>query len=286
MNPKLSLAIGILCTAFAPIFVKLAGEPAITVSFYRIFVAWLCLLPYCLAKGLLKISRKDLGPALLGGLVFAADILVWNMSILKISATVSTLLANLVPVWVGLLSFLILKKNGGRLFWIGTLVAIFGMVILIGYRNILHLQINIGVFLALLSSFLYGVYILLTKNILQRISTVTFMFYNMLAAWVFLLVIAMIQGAELVHIPASSWLYLAATGLVCQLLGWLNNNYAIKKLPSTKVSVTLLSQTVVTGLLAAIILHERLGLAEIAGSLIVLGGIAITFLKRSQPNIS
>jgi drug/metabolite transporter (DMT)-like permease len=109
MNPKVSLIIGILCISFSPIFVRLAGAPPITSGFYRIFIAWLFLAPYCIAKGNLKIGRKDLIVALVGGVVFGADIAVWNFSLFKISATISTLLANLAPVWVGLLSFLFFK---------------------------------------------------------------------------------------------------------------------------------------------------------------------------------
>src|ERR1700740_1327735 len=99
MNPKVSLAIGIFCIAFSPIFVKAADVSALTSGFYRIAIAWVCLAPYCLIKNKLKIGTKDLLIAMLGGIVFATDIAVWNLSLMKISATVSTLLANLAPVW-------------------------------------------------------------------------------------------------------------------------------------------------------------------------------------------
>ena len=69
MNPKASLIIGIICISFSPIFVKLSVAPAITSGFYRIFFAWIFLVPYCVVKGNLKIGRKDLVVALLGGVV-------------------------------------------------------------------------------------------------------------------------------------------------------------------------------------------------------------------------
>src|ERR1700748_998596 len=116
MNPKISLVIGIICISFSPIFVRLAGASPLTSGFYRIFIGWLCLAPYCIAKGQLKIQRKDLIIALIGGCVFASDIAVWNISLFKISATVSTLLANLAPVWVGLLSFMLFRKRAGLSF--------------------------------------------------------------------------------------------------------------------------------------------------------------------------
>jgi len=286
MNPRLSLIIGIVCISFSPIFVKLAEAAPVASGFYRIFIAWLFLAPYCIFGKKLKIGYKDLAIALIGGVVFGADIAIWNLSLIKISATISTLIANLAPVWVGLLSFLILRKRSGLLFWVGTWVAIGGMVILVGFSNILHLQFNIGLVYALIASLFYAIYIMITKGILQRITTVTFMFYNMLGASVFLLIISGFQHNELIHFSTSTWLCLLGMGLVCQLAGWITINYAINHMEATRVSIALLSQTILAGLWAMIFLSERLAFKEIAGSVVILAGIAITFLKRRQAKIS
>jgi drug/metabolite transporter (DMT)-like permease len=282
MNPKLSLAIGILCISFSPIFVKLAGVSPIGAAFYRVFVAWLCLLPYCLVKKKLRINRSQLISAIVAGVVFASDVAVWNISLLKISATVSTLIANLAPVWVGLLSFLIFKKSSGMLFWIGTIIAIGGMVVLVGYQHILHLELNTGILLAVLASLFYAIYILVTKNIMARIDVFTFMFYSMLSAGIFLLVVNSFMGNNIINFPVRVWLCFIGMGLICQLTGWLTINYSLRHLESTKVSVALLSQTVFAGILAAFLLSEKLDANEITGSVIVLAGIAITFFK-SKP---
>jgi len=282
MNPKVSLFIGILCIAFSPIFVKLCGAPPITAAFYRVFLAWLVLAPWCFWKVNLKITTKDLLTAFLGGLIFASDIAVWNISLGHISATVSTLLANLAPVWVGLISFFILRKKSGMLFWAGTGIAMLGMVILVGYQNILGLKFNIGIVLAILASMFYSVYIVITNNILQRIGTLSFMFYNMLAASLFLLIISCWQGNNLVNFSLNSWLCFLGMSLLCQLTGWITINYSLRFLESTKVAIALLGQTVIAGIIAVILLHESLQLKEIIGSVIVLAGIAVTFLK---PNL-
>lgn len=280
MNPKASLVLGILFISFSPIFVKLAVASPITSGFYRIFIAWAVLAPFCFIKGDLKIARKDLLIALLGGVVFGADIAVWNVSLTRIGATISTLIANLAPVWVGLLSFIVLRKKSGALFWIGTVVAILGMVILVGYQNILHLQFNTGIIYALVASLFYATYIMITSGILKKISTLTFMFYNMIGASVFLLIICLIRGDELIRFSAPTWLYMIGMGLICQLAGWITINYSLNFLQATRVSIALLSQTVIAGIWAALLLHEKLDMDEITGSIVVLAGIAITFIKK------
>lgn len=279
MNPRVSLVIGILCISFSPIFVKLAGVSPLGAAFYRVAVAWLCLLPYCIIKKKLKIERRQFFIAIAAGIVFASDVAVWNVSLLKISATVSTLIANLAPVWVGLIGYVLLKTKSGKLFWIGTFIAIIGMVVLVGYKHILHLEFNTGILLALLASFLYASYILITKNIMAGIDVFTFMFYSMLGAGVFLLAVSGFMGDNLYVFPMRVWLCFIGTGIICQLVGWLTINYSLRYLPSTKVAIALLSQTVFAGILAAFLLDEHLAFTEIIGSVIVLAGIAVTFLK-------
>jgi len=164
MNPKLTLAIGILCISFSPILVKLADASPIVAAFYRMLLAWLVLAPYCLIKTDVKLPLKALLQAMLAGVVFAADIAVWNISLMTTSATISTLVANLAPVWVGLMAYLFFKRKSGRLFWIGTAVAIIGMVVLVGFSNLLHLKINLGLILALAASF-YMLFILSSPKV-------------------------------------------------------------------------------------------------------------------------
>ncbi|MFD0748653.1 DMT family transporter [Mucilaginibacter calamicampi] len=282
MNPKLSLALGIVCISLSPIFVKLAEASPVVCAFYRIFFGLIFLVPYCLIKQNLKVKRKDLVLALIGGLVFATDITLWNLSLKMISATVSTLLANLAPVWVGLISYFLFRKKVEKLFWIGTGAAVVGMLILVGLREVLHLQFGLGFLFAVVASMLYAIYILITKDILARMGTVTFMFYNMLAALVFLFIICLINNDTLINYPAADWLYFAGMGIICQLLGWLLINYAIRYIESTKVAITLLSQTVVAAVLAALMLSEKLSTHEVIGSLIVLAGIGITFLESKN----
>jgi drug/metabolite transporter (DMT)-like permease len=124
---------------------------------------------------------------------------------------------------------------------------------------------------------------MITRGILQKIDTITFMFYNMLAASVFLLIICGIRQNNMVSFPTSSWLCLLGMGLICQLVGWLTINHSLRSLESTKVSIALLSQTVIAGIWAIIFLNEKLEPKEIIGSVIVLAGIAVTFLKRPLP---
>jgi drug/metabolite transporter (DMT)-like permease len=88
----------------------------------------------------------------------------------------------------------------------------------------------------------------------------------------------------MLHFSTSTWLCLLGMGLICQLVGWITINYSLNYLEATKVSIALLSQTVIACIWAMLFLNETLEFKEIIGSVIVLTGIAVTFLKKRQTN--
>jgi drug/metabolite transporter (DMT)-like permease len=58
--------------------------------------------------------------AIICGVLFASDIALWNTSIMLSKASISTLLANLAPIWVGLAALFFMKEKPGKIFWFGT----------------------------------------------------------------------------------------------------------------------------------------------------------------------
>jgi drug/metabolite transporter (DMT)-like permease len=89
----------------------------------------------------------------------------------------------------------------------------------------------------------------------------------------------------MINFSLNTWLCFLGMSLLCQLTGWITINYSLRYLESTKVSIALLGQTVIAGFMAVLLLHERLQLKEIIGSIIILAGIAITFLKPYSVDI-
>ena len=75
-------------------------------------------------------------------------------------------------------------------------------------------------------------------------------------------------------------------GLVSQLSGWLAINYAIAYMPSTIASVSLLSQSVFTALIAIPVLGEKLTIEEVVGAMIVLAGIFLVNKKMFKKKVA
>ncbi|OJV20069.1 MAG: hypothetical protein BGO21_11825 [Dyadobacter sp. 50-39] len=286
-NARINLIIGIVAISIFPVLVKWAPVSGVTSAFYRMLLGLLFLLPYVLVRRKFTLPTGVLWlPIVLCGIIFASDIAVWNLSIHYSNATQATLLTNLSPVWVGVGTFLFLPDKPGPRFWLGTLIALFGMVILIGIETFVTMKFDLGFALAMLSGILYASYMLISKTVLNKIDIVSFMTVSMAVSSIYLFVICLIFDQPLWHFEPVIWGVFVMQGLICQLIGWLTINAAMKQMDAKSVSLSLLSQAVVTGIFAWIFIGEKITAQMIAGGIIILIGIAVTYTSRKKLNIT
>ena len=281
-KPKLALAIGIICISVFPILVKLQLTGGLISAFYRMAIAGALLLPYVIVTKKFKLPRASiLILAVLCGLLFASDVAVWNISIQESSATQASLLTNLSPVWVGIASFLFLKNKPATNFWIGTVIAVFGMITLVGFEFFLNLDFNAAFLLAILSGVLYAIYMLVSKNVLSEMDVLSFMMVTLITSTLFLGVVCLALNEPFSGFSNAGWLVLFIQGIVCQLIAWLLISYATQNMRATRISLSLLGQAVLATILAWVFLDEKITIQMIIGGLILLLGIRITFYSKT-----
>lgn len=273
LKAYLCLLLGVFCIAWSAIFVKMADAPALTSGFYRYFFCFLGLIPIWLYKKIQVPNLKTLGLIGLGGLFFVLDMGLWNLSILKTTASVSTLLANNASVFVGLGSLIFFKQWLSKIYWIGLLVATLGVFLVAGRDFVQNPNVGIGHLMAIGAAVFYAGYMLLTQQVRGSVDTVNFMGWSLLACLFFSLIICWQQDAQMLNFNDKTWFAFVASGLVCHLVGWLSINYALVFLPAAIVSPTLLIQPVLTSIISFIILNEVLRKEQIIGGLVVILGV-------------
>ena len=285
-KPRIALFLGILCISIFPVIVRMNLTSGLISAFYRMAIATAILLPIAIYKDKVRLENiKMLFPIAVCGILFASDIAVWNISIHNSSATQATLLTNLSPIWVGVFSFIFLSYRPKKSFWLGTLIALMGMIVFEGIETILEFKLDFAFFLGILSGLLYAIYILVSKNVLAKMNIVTFMLYSMIFSTVFLFFINVFFHESFVGFSEKAWISLFVQGIVCQLIAWLLISYATQKMRATRVSLSLLSQAIFATILAAIFVNEKITNVQMIGSVIILAGIATTFYeKKTVPN--
>lgn len=280
-KPRIALIIGIVCISIFPVLVKLNYTPGLISAFYRMAIALSIILPYVLFTKQLEIpDRRTLLLTVICGICFGSDVAVWNIAIQESTATQASFLTNLSPVWVGIGTFFFLKPKPSINFWIGTLIALLGMVTLVGFKFFAHLSFDIGFSFGVLSGVFYAIYILISKEVLAKISVVNFMTLSLISSSLFLGILSYALGEPFNGFSNIGWFVLVIQGLVCQLLAWLSISYSTQHMRATRVSLSLLAQAILAAILAWIFLNELITPQMILGGIILLFGIRITFYDK------
>jgi len=263
------------------ILVRSAGAPGVVSSFYRMLIATLLLaVPFVRRiRTTNPPARRAIWIAILGGTLFAADLATWATGVTLSGATVPTLLGNTAPVWVGLGTLLIFRRQLGIGFWIGTLVAMLGAGLVLGIETSDEV---VGAILGLIAGVFYGGYFLVTQRGRELLDSLTYFWLASASSAVVLMLLAAGFRMPLTGYPASSYLNFLAMGVITQVFGYLAVSYALGRFPASIVAPTLLGQPVITALLAVPLLGEILAPLQILGGAAVLAGVVI--VHRGQSN--
>src|SRR4029077_735741 len=77
-----------------------------------------------------RITSRAAAVAFAGGVFFALDIALWNTSVMHTGAAVASILGNNTPVFVGILTWLVLRRRPRASFWLGLSLASAGCLMI------------------------------------------------------------------------------------------------------------------------------------------------------------
>jgi drug/metabolite transporter (DMT)-like permease len=273
-----SIFIGVLLLGTGPLFVKTVHANGILVGFYRVLFASLMLtLPVIIFRNRSPQPEKqkmELKWPLLGGLAYALNVGLWCTALNYTTASAVSLLDNAAPVWVGLISWLVLKEKQTWHYWSGLLVTLIGAVLMLGLNlsqgSASQLQGNL---VAVASGFSYALYMLVASRALKNIGSLRYSWIVCMISTVILFLAVEILGLFGESLPFGSLMMIFLMALTSQVVAYLLVNYALGRLPVASASVILLGKPVVTTLLGIILIKEIPSWIQLVGGLICLAGI-------------
>ncbi len=280
--PYLALACGVLVLSFSALFVRWADAPGTVTSFYRMASATIIFLPifgYFKSRSPLPGWGSLLIPAL-AGFFSALDHSLWSTALGITRVANATLFNNFSPIWVALIAVIFLRQKLGMKFWLGLTLGLAGAVIVFGENLVRDPALSSGDGLAILSSIFYAGFFLTVQWGRKRMSTLTFTFFEVLFCAIFLLFVNLLLGHHLSGYSTTTYLVFIAAGLVSQVIGYFSITYALGHVPAAIVAPTMISQPIITALLAYPLLGEELTTAQWVGGAAVLAGVYI--VNRSQ----
>jgi drug/metabolite transporter (DMT)-like permease len=298
----MALGIAILAVSTASIFIRLAQQdaPSITIAALRLTFATLVLAPITLVRNraeLGSLKQKQLVLALISGAFLAAHFATWITSLEFTSVTSSVVLVSTGPLWVALLSPLVLNERLGPGAVVGLGLALVGGLVIsasgsCSWQAGLHCSglnttpqgTNLwGNLLALLGAWAVTGYLLIGRRVRSEMSLAPYVFLAYGSAAIVLLITAILTHSLVLDLPAQTYLWIILLALVPQLIGHSTYNWALRYLPAAAVAVTTLGEPVGSAVLAFFILHERPGSLVLVGAVLILAGIYVAVRGPDRP---
>ena len=282
------LACGIFAVSTASILIRSAlddGVPPLVIAAYRLTFAALILTPIVLRSRrteLRHLTRHDWRWTLFSGFFLALHFAAWISSLEYTTVTSSVVLVTTGPIWVALLSWLIWREKLTRPIVIGLIIAVLGGM-LVGFSDSggpgLGGSQLWGDFLALAGAWFVAGYLIIGRQLRNRMSLLTYIYivYGTAALW--LIGLAALSGAAFTHqadgqpYPASAYGWMLLLAILPQLVGHSSYNYALRFLPPTYVAIVSLAEPIGSALLALVLLREVPALLTILGAIVILIGI-------------
>jgi drug/metabolite transporter (DMT)-like permease len=275
--------VGIVLIGLSPIWVALAGASPATAAFFRSIYALPALtLIWFWGRQNDGRSWRARALALASGFLLAIDLTVWHQSIVYIGAGLSTILANTQVVFVAMLAWLFHREKPTKAaFQIIPMILIGAICISgLGQDSAYGVAPVAGTVLGLTSGLLYALFLLIfraSNRVLARPAGP--LLDATVGASVATLALGQFDPGFSLEIVWPSHGYLLALALGSQVAGWLMITYALPRLAALETSVLMLVQPLVSLIVAALLLSERISWLQGVGIFLVVGGVAWISVK-------
>ncbi len=240
------------------------------------------------------------------GIFFAGDLGLWHWSLLETSIAASTLEANLAPIVVTLIAWIVWREQPSRRFLAALACAVGGVLLIMSpewSREVSGSALAVlshaaatpgsrasrlgaaghgvtGDLLGLATACFYAGYLVVIARLRASRGAGSVMLWVTLIFTLLLLPIALTQ--RFLPQTLAGWGYLIGLSLIAQFFGQGLIAYALAHLPATFGSVGLYVQPVAAAVYAWLLLGERLAPVQVAGAVVVLAAIALARSAQKQ----
>ncbi|MDP1546449.1 MAG: DMT family transporter [Anaerolineales bacterium] len=289
----IALVTAILAVSTASIFIRFAqsdGAPSLVIAALRLTFATLLIAPVALTRHRDEIKRLDLRGILLAvssGIFLAVHFATWISSLEYTSVASSVVFVSTGPLWVALLSPMLLKERLPRTALVGLALALVGGTVIglsdacvwdgglacPSLADAMQGRAMWGNFLALAGAWMVTGYLIIGRKLRPQMSLVAYIFLVYGMAAVTLLVFMVFAGqSPFGYSPKIyGWIFLLAA--VPQLIGHSTYNWLLKYLSATLVAVLTLAEPIGSAALAFFFLNETPTITVITGGVLILLGI-------------
>jgi len=272
--------------------------PPLVLAFWRdAFVALTLLLVLGVVRpALLRAGRRYLSYLILYGLTLAIFNTLWTYSVSLVGAAIGTVLVYCSAAFTALLGWWLLKERLDGVKLLAVALCLAGCAAVSGVLDPTSWHANVlGVITGTLSGLCYSIYSLMGRSASQRgLNPWTTVLYTFGSAALFLLLFNLLPGVlwpgnetgagDLFWLgnATAGWVILFVLAAGPTVIGFGLYNVSLGYLPASVANLIVTSEPVFTAVIAFFLLGERLTGMQLAGSLMILGGVLFLRVQEGR----
>jgi drug/metabolite transporter (DMT)-like permease len=276
-RPLLLAAIGALCISSSGVLVELAASGAATTAFFRCALALPFLVPLAVRehRRLGPRSRRARATAVLAGLFFAVDLVLWTHAINEVGAGIATVLGNLQVVFVAAAAWVLFAERPTPRFALALPVVFAGVVLVSGLagRPSFGGHPIEGIVFGVGTSLAYAAFLLILRGATGTPHVAGPLMDATASSAFGSLILGAVFGTLDIAPPLRSLGWLLLLAVTSQTVGWMFITSSLPRLPRAISSLMLLLQPVAALALAAVVLSERPTWLQLLGAALICGGV-------------
>ncbi|MFQ6010666.1 MAG: DMT family transporter [Nitrososphaerales archaeon] len=288
LAPYWVLTISVVSLSFSAVFVRFGESDPIVIAAYRTLFASVMILPLLyFERRSISIYSRDIGIMVGIGVILAIHLGLWITSVTLTSIANSVILVQIHPIFVGAFGYLLFREKLSSRSVLGVGLGLLGILVMIGVPSGTFPQEGLGNIMAFLGGLALGAYLLLGKQLRQSVSISFYAFSVYSVATLVLFLTALVQGKNLVPGPdlGREITILIIYGFSAGIMGHTLYNWALRYVPATMVSLSLLGEPVIAPFLAFLIFRETVSIQTLLGGIMILVGIYLArqnFLRYEE----
>jgi drug/metabolite transporter (DMT)-like permease len=303
VSPTAAVPLAVLAASTASLFIRYAqaSAPSLAIAAWRMVIATAVLIPVVLLRhrsDLAHTSRSDLVLIGTAGALLALHFATWITSLAHTTVASSVVLVSMAPLFVAILSPMLLHERIERSVALGIGLAFVGVLVIAAndacssattkmacpsWNEFMGGEAMKGDMLALAGAASVAGYMLIGRRVRARMALVPYITLTYAAAAIVLLALTAIAHQPLLGFPAQTYGWILLLALIPQLIAHSTYNWALKYLPATFVSISLLGEPVGSTALAFVLLGETPSGLKLAGAALILAGILLAIRRPARP---
>lgn len=274
--------ISAICYGMNPLGALFLYEEGLNVNsviFYRfIFASILLAIFMLIKKDSFYLKFKEIILLALLGLLFGISAISLFNSFLYMDAGLASTVLFIYPIFVAIIMALFFKEKNSIITILSIVFAFIGVILL--YESDGANVSNFGIFLVIVSSLCYAIYIVIINQYL-KISALKVTFYSMLFCTITILIQSFFDSSLNIMplVNFNMWFYTIFLALVPTIISLLFLIKAIQLIGSTSASILGALEPLTAVLIGVYVFNEKITFWLVIGILFILFGVILIVLK-------